>query len=165
MRLAPRAIDARNAFLVTSLLRDVVKRGTGRGAMELGRNDLGGKTGTTNEHRDAWFSGFNDKLVATAWTGFDDFTSLGKGEFAAQTALPIWTDFMRVALEGVPEVEPVMPPGITTARIDPGSGMLLGGAGEGGTQEFFRAEDISRLMSASVSESEQDREQQTYEIF
>ena len=165
VRLAPRAIDARNAFLVTSLLRDVVKRGTGRGAMELGRNDLGGKTGTTNEHRDAWFSGFNDKLVATAWTGFDDFTSLGKGEFAAQTALPIWTDFMRVALEGVPEVEPVMPPGITTARIDPGSGMLLGGAGEGGTQEFFRAEDISRLMSASVTESERDREQQTYEIF
>ena len=161
--LAPRAIDARNAFLVTSLMRDVVKRGTGRGAMELGRNDLAGKTGTTNEHRDAWFSGFNDRMVATAWTGFDDFTSLGKGEFAAQTALPIWTEFMRAALDGVPENEPVPPPGITTARIDPGSGGLV--AGEGGISEFFKAEDISRLMQASVSDAEQGREQQTYEIF
>jgi len=162
--LAPRAVDTRNAFLVTSLLRDVVKRGTGRGALELGRGDLAGKTGTTNEHRDAWFSGFNDRVVATAWIGFDDFTSLGKGEFAAQTALPIWTDFMRVALDGVPENEPVVPPGITTARIDPGSGLLLGDAA-GGMVEVFKAEDISRLMSASAIDAEQGREQQSYEIF
>lgn len=163
--LAPRAIDARNAYLVTSLLRDVIKRGTGRTAMELGRNDLAGKTGTTNEHRDAWFSGYNHALVATSWMGFDDFTSLGKGEFAAQTALPIWIDFMRIALEGVPEAEDVVPPGITVARIDPGSGMLLGTEGGGGIAEVFKSEDIGRLMSASVSESERGREQQTYEIF
>jgi penicillin-binding protein 1A len=163
--LAPRVIDERNAFLITSVLRDVVKRGTGRGAMVLERNDLAGKTGTTNNYRDAWFSGFNPNLVATAWMGHDDFASLGDREFAAQTALPIWIDFMRVALAGMPETEPVVPTGITTARIN-GAGNLVGDGGEGGIAEFFKTEDLMRLSVVDESAPEQQNaEQQGIDLF
>jgi penicillin-binding protein 1A len=148
VRLAPRAIDPRNAYLVTSLLRDVVRRGTGRGAMEIGRNDLAGKTGTTNEFRDVWFSGYNDRIAATVWVGQDDFTPLGRGEFAARTAVPMWTAFMKVALDGVPEAPLDVPTGITTARIDPATGLPLGAlAGEAGVLEVFKVEDIARLAA------------------
>jgi len=166
-RLAPRAIDARNAYLMTSLLRDVVRRGTGRGAMVLGRNDLAGKTGTTNEFRDAWFSGFNDRLVATAWMGHDDFTPLGRGEFAARTALPVWTDFMRVALDGVAETPLEVPTGITTARIDPSSGRLLGALdGDGGVLEVFKVDDIARLAAMRDQlDAQADGDKHSYEIF
>jgi penicillin-binding protein 1A len=140
-----------------------VLRGTGRGAMELERNDLAGKTGTTNEHRDAWFSGFNDALVATTWIGFDDFTSLGRGEFASKAAIPIWVSFMRVALEGVPEREPELPPGITTARISAGGQLLDGGEG---IVEMFKVEDIARMAAMrQAQEQEQQDAQQPYEIF
>lgn len=163
--LAPRVIDERNAFLITSVLRDVVKRGTGRGAMVLGRDDLAGKTGTTNNFRDAWFSGFNPSLVATVWMGHDDFSSLGDREFAAQTALPIWIDFMRVALDGVPQLELVIPNGITTARID-AAGNLIAAPGEGGIVEFFKTEDLMRLSVVDESDTEQqDAEQQGIDLF
>ncbi|MFO0029756.1 MAG: penicillin-binding protein 1A [Pseudomonadota bacterium] len=148
VRLAPRVIDARNAYLVTSLLRDVVRRGTGRGALELGRGDLAGKTGTTNEFRDVWFSGYNDRMVATTWIGQDDFSPLGRGEFAARTAVPMWTAFMRVALDGVPESPLEVPSGITTARIDPSTGALLGTVdGEDGAIEVFKVEELARLAA------------------
>jgi len=163
VKLAPRAIDERNAFLITSIMHDVVLRGTGRGAMELGRNDLAGKTGTTNEHRDAWFSGFNDALVATTWIGFDDFTSLGRGEFASKASIPIWVAYMRVALDGLPENEPVVPPGITTARISAGGQLLDGGDG---IVEMFKVEDIARMAAMrQAQEDQQQDQQQPYEIF
>ncbi len=163
--LAPRKIDERNAFLVTSLLRDVVLRGTGRAAMVLERHDLGGKTGTTNNHRDAWFSGFNDRLVASVWMGHDDFSPLGNGEFAARTALPIWIDFMRVALEGSDETPLEVPPGISTARIT-ASGHLLDAGEEGGLVEYFKSEDLLKL-SATEAENRADKnaEQQTLDLF
>jgi penicillin-binding protein 1A len=165
--LAPRAIDERTAFLMSSLLRDVVKRGTGRGAMELGRNDLAGKTGTTNEHRDAWFAGWQQQIVAAVWMGIDDFSSLGRGEFAAMTAVPVWTDFMRVALDGVPEAPLETPPGITTAQIDPASGWLVGPNGSEGTiVEYFKAEDVARLTAQQVEQGEPGKgAQQPFEIF
>ncbi len=163
--LAPRVIDERNAFLVTSLLQDVVRRGTGRGAMALGRKDLAGKTGTTNEHRDAWFSGFNRHVVATAWIGFDVFTSLGKGEFAAQTALPVWIGFMKVALDGVPDEPLVAPPGIATARIDAGTGLAVDAGTEGGVVEVFKVEDIARLALLRSEAGRDEAEQQALEIF
>lgn len=161
LRLAPRAIDARNAWLITSLLMDVVKRGTGRKAMELGRNDLAGKTGTTNEHRDAWFSGFNQSLVATAWVGFDDFSTLGNGEFAAKSALPMWTSFMGAALKDVPEELPSMPTGITTARINAGNGQLTSASDPDAIMETFRVEDLERLGRSASSTGRQD----PYEVF
>jgi len=161
IKLAPRAIDGRNAYLITSLLMDVVKRGTGRKAMELGREDLAGKTGTTNEHRDAWFSGFNQSLVATAWMGFDDFSTLGDGEFAAKTALPMWISFMGAALQDVPQTLPAMPTGITTARINKGSGQLTSASDPAAIMETFRVEDLDRLGRGSASSGRQD----PYEVF
>ncbi|PIV36260.1 MAG: penicillin-binding protein 1A [Lysobacterales bacterium CG02_land_8_20_14_3_00_62_12] len=163
--LAPRMIDERNAFLITSMLRDVVLRGTGHGAMVLERHDLSGKTGTTNDHRDAWFSGFNANLVATVWMGHDDFSSLGEGEFAARTALPIWIDFMRTALADVPETPLSVPAGITTARISD-SGHLLDNADNTGLVEYFKSEDLLKL-SASESErrADQKAEQQSLDLF
>ena len=100
--LAPRAIDARVAYQIVSMMRDVVQRGTGVRAKVLKREDIAGKTGSTNEHRDAWFSGFGGDIVTTVWVGRDDFSSLGFGEYGGRAALPIWIDYMRVALEGRP---------------------------------------------------------------
>ncbi|HVJ62862.1 MAG TPA: penicillin-binding protein 1A, partial [Tahibacter sp.] len=156
-KLAPRTLDVRTAYLVTSLMRDVVRRGTGAAAMTLKRNDLAGKTGTTNEHRDAWFSGFNDQMVTTVWFGLDDFGSLGRGEFGAKAALPIWIDYMRVALDGKAERPFATPPGISTARIDPVSGYLASSDDPGAILEIFRSEDIARLAAPpeELDESQQ----------
>ena len=121
---APRAISEQNAFLIRSMMMDVVRRGTGKKAMKLGRNDLAAKTGTTNEQRDAWFSGYNNEIVTSVWVGFDSHEPLGRNEVGGKAALPIWIDFMRVALEGVPEQPPEIPEGITQARIDPDTGLL-----------------------------------------
>jgi penicillin-binding protein 1A len=162
--LAPRAIDERNAYIITTMMRDVVKRGTGMKAMELGRNDLAGKTGTTNDHRDAWFSGFSAHMVASAWVGFDDFRSLGEGEYGAKAALPIWMDFMRVALEGKPEEILEQPTGVTTARINGRNGLLTSAGDSGGIMEVFRTEDLSKLGSSTSTASTQT-ESDPYELF
>jgi penicillin-binding protein 1A len=106
---APRVLSPEVSFLMTSMMQDVIREGTGRGALVLGRKDLAGKTGTTNDYRDAWFSGFNADVVTTAWIGFDQPASLGRGETGARAALPIWIDFMRTALQGIPE-KPLTPP-------------------------------------------------------
>ncbi|HET6603479.1 MAG TPA: penicillin-binding protein 1A [Xanthomonadaceae bacterium] len=163
LHLAPRVIDERNAFLVNSLLRDVVRRGTGRGALVLERVDLGGKTGTTNDFRDAWFSGFGGDLVVTTWVGKDDFSPLGRGEFASRAALPMWVEFMRVALEGVPEREFPTPNGIVTALIDRSTGMLVSGSGADAVTEYFKAEDISRLETRMADSAVNDEEE--FDIF
>jgi penicillin-binding protein 1A len=162
-RLAPRVIDARIAYLVTSLMRDVVRRGTGSGAMVLKRGDLAGKTGTTNEYRDAWFSGFNARVVATAWVGFDDFSSLGSREFGSKSALPIWIGFMRSALDGMQEQAFDMPPGITTARIDRDSGLLAPAGDPDSMIEYFKSEDVDRLATRPDSQEEEQRE--AYDVF
>ena len=144
VRRAPRAIDARNAWLMCSLLRDVVRRGTGRKALVLERDDLAGKTGTTNDQFDAWFSGFGPGLVATAWIGFDEFRPLGRRETGARAALPMWIAYMKEALEGVPQREDPSPEGIVTVRIDPETGELAGASHEGAVFESFRAERVPK---------------------
>jgi penicillin-binding protein 1A len=113
---APQVITRANAWIITDLLRDVIRRGTGQRARALGREDIAGKTGTTNDGRDAWFSGFSPDLVATAWVGFDQERPLGAGEEGARTALPMWIYFMREALAGVPQHRLPMPDGVVTAR-------------------------------------------------
>lgn len=169
--LAPRVLDARIAYLIGSILRDVVRRGTGHDAMVLKRNDLAGKTGSTNDHRDAWFNGYNENLVATAWVGFDDFSSLGRsngvGEFGAQAALPMWIQFMRAALKGVPEQPFEMPPGITTARIDKASGQLAPAGDPDSMLEVFRIEDVARLAAGpnNTTDAEKKVQQDAYGIF
>ncbi|MCU0936403.1 MAG: PBP1A family penicillin-binding protein [Gammaproteobacteria bacterium] len=108
--VAPRVLDPRNAWMMYSMLGDVVRRGTARSALSLKRKDLAGKTGTTNDFQDAWFAGFNRALVAVAWVGFDQLQPLGQGETGGKAALPMWIDFMRAALAGVPDELPAQPP-------------------------------------------------------
>ncbi|MDX1515482.1 MAG: PBP1A family penicillin-binding protein [Woeseiaceae bacterium] len=115
---APHEIPVQNMYLIQDMMRDVIRRGTGRKALVLGRNDLSGKTGTSNDRRDAWFGGFNSDLASIVWVGYDDDLPLGPGEEGSRTALPIWIDFMRIALDGVPEHQMPMPPGIVTVKID-----------------------------------------------
>ncbi|MDH3545489.1 MAG: PBP1A family penicillin-binding protein [Gammaproteobacteria bacterium] len=115
---APRAIPAQNAFLIQDMMRDVIKRGTGRRALVLGRNDLSGKTGTSNDQRDAWFGGFNADLASVVWVGYDDDLPLGPGEEGSRTALPIWVEFARLAYQGVPENQLPMPDGMVSVLIN-----------------------------------------------
>ena len=159
---ARRSVDARNVWLMHSMMRDVVRQGTARRALDLGRDDLAGKTGTTNDFRDAWFSGFTPGLVATAWVGFDRYHSLGRRESGAKAALPMWMEFMRSALEGVPEEFLERPEGLVTMRIDPETGApALAGDAEA-IFETFRAENapvwspVSAPASAHASSGERD---------
>ena len=131
---APRAINAQNAWLMYSMLKDVITRGTGRRALELKRSDLGGKTGTTNDLKDAWFSGFNGRIVTTTWVGTDDSLTLGSHETGARTALPMWIDYMRVALREMPLTEPALPAGLVTVRTNSSGGGRA-------AYEIFRAQD------------------------
>ncbi len=109
----PPVIDPRNAFIMNSILQDVARYGTGaRSYRELKRNDIAGKTGTTNDAKDVWFNGYTPNLLAIVWVGYDQPKSLGSHEFGATLALPIWIDFMRQALNGVPETSLPMPQGI-----------------------------------------------------
>jgi penicillin-binding protein 1A len=120
---AQRAIDPRNAFIMTTLLRDVITSGTAVRAMELKRKDLAGKTGTTNENVDAWFCGFNVAQVGIAWIGHDQPKSLGTNETGSAAALPIWISYMQRALKGVPEQPYETPPGVVSVRINPETGL------------------------------------------
>jgi penicillin-binding protein 1A len=148
-RLAERVIDASNAWLVGDMMRDVVKRGTGRRAMTLGRNDLSGKTGTTNDQIDAWFVGFNADLVGISWVGFDKLTPMGHSETGGHAALPMWIDFMRVALDGTPEAIPPRPGDLVAVSIDPESGQrALEG---GGMTEYFRPDNVPSVEEARRS--------------
>ncbi len=140
---APRVLDPRNAFLMTSMMQDVVRRGTAARVNQLGRSDLAGKTGTTNDQRDGWFAGFSPDMVAVAWIGFDQPKSLGPGETGAQSALPIWIDFMGSALAKTPQ-KPLSPPeGIVSALIDPTTGEILPEGTPGGITEYFYQESLA----------------------
>ena len=136
---AERIMSPENHYLTVSMMRDVVRRGTGRKALALGRNDLAGKTGTTNDQKDAWFSGFNPDLVATVWIGFDQPTTLGRWASGGGTALPVWVDYMREALDGAPEEHFEQPEGIVTVRIDPDSGLLASPGQKDAIFEYFKA--------------------------
>ena len=140
--VAPRVISAQNAYLMADMMADVIKRGTGRRALSLGRSDIAGKTGTTNEARDTWFNGFTRNLVATVWVGFDQERPLGESEEGARTALPIWIQFMREALKGVPEQPRPMPDGLVTLRISPETGTLVSAENPDGVPEMFMVDHL-----------------------
>jgi penicillin-binding protein 1A len=122
--LAPQIISPQIAYLLSDMMADVIRHGTGQRALVLNRDDIAGKTGTTNDAHDAWFNGFNGDLVASVWTGFDQDRSLGDGEQGARAALPTWIFFMRQALAGTPRFKLPAPDGIVTARISPTTGLL-----------------------------------------
>jgi penicillin-binding protein 1A len=126
------------------MMRDVVRRGTGRRAMVLGRSDLSGKTGTSNDRRDAWFGGFNGDLASIVWVGYDDDLPLGPGEEGSRTALPIWIEFSRRALAGVPENQMPMPEGIVSALIDRDTGCAARAGQRNVVFEVFREGNVPK---------------------
>jgi len=142
--VAPRVMDERVNYIVNSILRDVITRGTGRRALVLERGDIGGKTGTTNGPMDAWFSGFSRDVITSTWVGFDNYTPLGRKEFGGTAALPIWIQYMREALRDSPEVERPLPAGIVHVRIDPDTGQLANAGQRNAIFEYFREEHVPR---------------------
>jgi penicillin-binding protein 1A len=125
IRRAPRVVSAQNVYLITDIMKDVIRFGTGARAQALGRRDLAGKTGTTNGPRDAWFAGFNADVVATAWVGFDDDQRpLGDTEQGGRTAIPMWIGFMAEALASLPEHTLERPPGVVEQRINRRTGLI-----------------------------------------
>jgi len=126
-RPAPRTLSEENRYIMYSMMQDVITHGTGWRARALGRKDLAGKTGTTNDQRDAWFNGYNQHLVTVVWVGFDDNSTLGKKEVGGRVALPAWMAFMKEALEGVPDDPPKMPDSLVAARIDKKTGLRVTG--------------------------------------
>jgi penicillin-binding protein 1A len=163
---AERVITPQNAYLVRSMMMDVVRRGTGVRAMQLGRNDLAGKTGTTNEQRDAWFSGYNDSLVTSVWVGFDNHEPLGRRELGGRAALPVWMAYMAVALDGVEDRPPEVPEGLARARIDPETGLLARLEDPGAIMEIFQAGRLPPMPEAGHGESPDALpEEDPYEIY
>lgn len=167
--LAPQVIDVRNDYLITSLMKDVILRGTGFAAKALGRDDLAGKTGSTNDHRDAWFVGFNGDVATSVWVGFDDFSSLGRshgvGEFGAQAALPIWMDYMGTVLKGAPSNALPMPPGIATVQINRQTGLPTTPDDPNAMSEIFKVEDVDRLRAQAAQQQQNPDQQHPYDIF
>lgn len=156
---APRVLGPEVSFLMTSMMQDVIREGTGSGAKVLGRRDLAGKTGTTDDYRDAWFSGYNGEIAATAWVGFDQATSLGRGEAGGRTALPMWVDYMRVALDGVPETPAAPPAGVVKAYVHAETGEPVARADPEAIEEYFvRAPgtaDGARTADAGTAEAQE----------
>lgn len=145
--VAERIVDARTTYILTSMLQDVIKRGTGRRALAMGRGDIAGKTGTTNESKDSWFSGYNADYVTTVWVGFDQPESLGRHEYGGTVALPIWMTYMSAALKDKPEHVLPEPEGLLTLRIDPLSGRAAAPGTPNAFFELFKSEDSPPPMS------------------
>ncbi len=143
--VAPRVISPQNYFLMNSMMRDVVQHGTATDAKVLKRSDLAGKTGTTNDQRDAWFNGFNRSAVATVWVGFDSSAPLGNKEVGGKAALPAWIEYMKVVLRGVAEHPLEMPEDMVTILIDPETGKPAPPWQRNAINEFFRAEEAPEV--------------------
>ncbi|HSZ06911.1 MAG TPA: penicillin-binding protein 1A [Steroidobacteraceae bacterium] len=135
--LAPQIISPQIAYLLADMMKDVIRRGTGQRARSLNRDDIAGKTGTSNEAHDTWFNGFNSDVVTTVWVGFDSDRSLGEGEQGGRTAIPAWTYFMHAALEGTPMHGVPIPDGIVSVRISPKTGLLASSEDPSGIMEKF----------------------------
>ncbi|WP_027960298.1 penicillin-binding protein 1A [Halomonas halodenitrificans] len=150
--VAERVVDPINLYILRDILRDVIENGTGRRALKLGREDIVGKTGTTNGQRDTWFAGFNSNLVATVWLGKDDNTTTA--EYGANAALPIWMTFMGEALDGKPPAMPEAPAALVTARIDPETGRRLS---NGGISELFHPDHLPSQQPRRVEREVEQR--------
>lgn len=137
---AESAIDERNAFIMHQMLKDVIQRGTGRRARVLERTDIAGKTGTTDDAADTWFNGYSPDVVTSVWVGFPDHAPLGKREYGSNNPLPIWIDYMRTALDDLPESHPAQPPGVLSMRVDARTGALASGPQDDAIFEYFLAE-------------------------
>jgi len=168
LQAAPRIMTPQNNYIMNSLLRDVVRYGTGRKAMALGRHDLAGKTGTTNDQVDAWFNGFHPELVAISWVGFDAPRTLGRYETGGRAALPMWIDFMKIALEDVPEEPLQQPVDMITVQIDPDTGLLAGPDTVKAVAETFRGQYVpteitpTKQLDTESSNPNSDNEEELF---
>ncbi|MEH6449322.1 MAG: penicillin-binding protein 1A [Oleispira sp.] len=151
IKLAPRVMDARTHFIMNNMLQDVIKRGTGKRALALKRNDLAGKTGTTNDQKDAWFSGYNRDLVTSVWIGFDQPRTLGRWAFGGNTALPVWVNYMGAMLKGKEHRPFPQPDGVVSVRIDPETGLLAQPGQSNAIFELFKQEQIPARDSSKPS--------------
>lgn len=149
--IAPQVIEPQVAYIIDSILKDVIRRGTGTRARVLERPDISGKTGTTNGPRDAWFSGYSPHIAVTAWLGFDGNLLLGRREYGGSAALPIWIDFMRQALAGKDVIIRPQPEGIVMARIDPTSGLRVGPEQANAIFEIFRKDNVPPMADTRPS--------------
>ena len=154
--IAPQVLDSRVSYIMRDMMSDVIKRGTGRKARVLGRTDIAGKTGTTNDNQDIWFSGFTSDLQATVWLGFDQPHPLGRREFASAEPLSVWINYMRDVLKKVPEHHPSRPEGIITLKIDPYTGLPTGGHTDQEIFELFLAENAPRERQQRTDSAESD---------
>ena len=152
---ARRVVDARNVYVINSLTRSVIHDpgGTGSRAQVLNRKDLSGKTGTTNDQRDAWFAGYNASVVTIAWVGFDDFSRLGSTEFGSRAALPMWIDYMRIALADIPDVIKPEPPGLINILIDPDTGRPTDPGTPGAFLEIFNEVNAPKKLNEGEDSS------------
>ncbi len=156
LKLAEQILSPQTAFLINTMMRDVIRFGTGRRALVVGRKDLAGKTGTTNDQRDAWFTGFNADLATIAWVGFDNPRPLGDRETGARAALPMWVDYMRDALAGIEEKELEQPPGLVSVRIDPMTGQLANAKTKDAIFEFFLADQVPTEQTEFIDNEQTD---------
>lgn len=151
--VASRIMSARAAWQTQSILRDVIVRGTGRAALSLGRGDLAGKTGTTNDAKDAWFAGFGGKLVAVTWVGFDQPQTLGRMEYGGYAALPLWNGFMGPALAGVPEYHPPLPTGLVPVRLSLSTGQRTTDEDPDGYTDWLQVEKLPAAPAPGTPET------------
>lgn len=163
VQTVPRSIDERNAWLMDSMLKDVITRGTARSALSLERKDIGGKTGSTNKHVDAWFTGYAPALSTTVWMGFDNPSSLGVGEYGGRLALPAWIHFMGQALKDTPETILPRPSGISTVRINPKTGLRARAGNPDSVYEHFPSESVPDLEEEEYINPYSNDEQQSLE--
>ena len=143
---AQRVLEPGNHFLITDMLQQVVRSGTARRAQQLTRADLAGKTGTTNDFRDAWFSGFNQDVVTTVWVGFDDSSTLGRREAGSKAALPIWIDYMKIALDDTKPHRLIPPDNVVSRFVDKDSGKVVMENDPNGYQEYFLVSNAPREL-------------------
>ena len=150
------AIDERNAFIMHQMLKDVIQRGTGRRARVLERTDIAGKTGTTDDAADTWFNGYTPDVATTVWVGFPDHEPLGEREYGSNNPLPIWIDYMRTALQGLPESHPAQPPGVLSMKIDVRTGALATGTQDDAIFEYFLEEHAPKPQRLDADDDEGD---------
>ena len=162
---AERVLDERNTYIVNSMLRDVIQKGTGRRARSLGRNDIAGKTGTTNDAADTWFNGYHPDLAVTVWVGFSNHQPLGAREYGSNTPLPIWIDFMASALPTLEKRVPTQPAGLVTLKIDPETGELAKVNQANAMFEYFLAEHAPKSRNTVESKSPEDQEVNAIDLF
>ena len=151
---APRIASERVIYIVRDMMQDVIRKGTGRRAQAMNRGDIAGKTGTTNDQKDAWFAGYNGDLTTTVWVGFDQPQSLGRNEYGAKAALPIWIDFMGGVLRDIPETQYPLPNSIVSVKIDPQSGKATHPGRNDAISEIFRTELAPKMAPEMLTNGE-----------